>query len=671
MIAAEGLDRKALSPAELISLQEKAMERLGIGVSNEETAKVIELAGKIEKAYGNLGSELGNPEKKAENMAYLKAVDEMNRYLLGRVPSSNLRVLTGTIGRGMMLASVKSPVLNIISNTMIGVGESLSRRLARLQYSPADTKLAREYWKFAWDIYQKTGFDLTRISSLSENEIGGQTLGDTVHTQGPGKVRKVGRAVEDIVFKQLMGAPDVAYSAAHFVDSVGLWAKRLAKGDMKKARELMIDAMRLDPQTEEGRFLREQGVNDARIATWTNKSWASKIGGGIRGILNNLTGDIRFGDLFIPFERTPSNVVSTGMGYAGLGIFSGLKKMYDGMRTGTLKERGQIQNASLDLVRAGLGMTAAYMITSWLKDDDYQGQYDPRTAQGAQRENSVNKAIRVNGKWIQLDYFGPLEPAIVAIMEARKRSGQDSAEKAFQYAAGTIGAVKEIPGVTDFMDIARQADYNKNMTLKETAGRIGKATMEEVSARAIPAIIGDVARATDKVERQTKNPLEALQNKVPGLREKLPPKTDILGREVKAESALSTLLFGRRVTTSRADATVKEIQRLEKAMDKPLNFENWEKSSSARLKAFKGQVGAKEFAEAYREYKVALGKEIERMMDIPNYKAADDEKKYKMLADADSKVRNKVMIAHGGAKIVNAKKAKKTLSELIAKGEEE
>jgi len=48
-----------------------------------------------------------------QTLAFLEGKKKMDDYLLGLNPANNLKVLTGTVGRGMMLASLKSPLLNI------------------------------------------------------------------------------------------------------------------------------------------------------------------------------------------------------------------------------------------------------------------------------------------------------------------------------------------------------------------------------------------------------------------------------------------------------------------------------------------------------------------------------------------------------------------------------
>ena len=212
-------------------LESVVSKELGVKVSSEEIAEITKLSKKIDAAQTKLGGEIGNPTKVEENVDFFKAKKEMDDYLLSRTPSNTLKVATGTIGRGMMLFSVKSPILNIGSNIELGFTDALSRRIASFNLKGTDNKLATDFVKMTNKIYQTSGYDISRMTTLSDSGAGGsRVLGETVHSQGKGAVRWVGRKIsEDIVFKQLMGAPDVVFSAAHFADSVNLNAQKLAK----------------------------------------------------------------------------------------------------------------------------------------------------------------------------------------------------------------------------------------------------------------------------------------------------------------------------------------------------------------------------------------------------------------------------------------------------------
>lgn len=628
-------------------LENIVTEELGIKVSPEEVKEINKLSEKIDNAQKELGGDVGNPLKEKENIDFFLAKKKMDDYIQSRTPSNRLKVTTGTIGRGMMLFSLKSPILNIGSNVEIGLAEALSRRASGLQLKGADNKLAVQFVKMANKVYQKTGYDLSRMIAI--NDIGGggaRVLGEMVHSQGPGKIRKAGRIIEDIVFKQLMGAPDVAFSSAHFADSVNLNALKLAEGDQKKAAEIMLDAMRLEPQTPEGTILREQGIMDAQKATWTDTSWASRVSEGIRKILNQVSGDIRAGDYLLPFIKTPANVIATGMDYAGLGIPKAAFKAYNAFKTGDLKSKQVMTSISRDLVRSGFGLVGAVLIASTLDDDDFVGAYDPKRAQIESLRNSNYNAIRVGDKWISTDWLGPLSIPVTAMMYARKY-GDTGAERTFQYSKGVLASALNIPGVGDIYDAVKTNAYKKNQSLEEMTGETTNYISSEVYSRLIPSFFSDVAKAVDPKVRQSVKGVESIKAKIPFLSKTLPPKLNIFGEEIIGEPAISDILFGARVKTSRETDLIREISNVSNSTDRGISFTDWDKSTSKQLAQFKKKVGD----DKYKEAKVYYGQELKKLLNTEtnksSYKKLSDEEKLKIINDQDTEAINKIFKRYG------------------------
>lgn len=615
-------------------LEDFVTEKLGVSIKASETKAIAEKAKKIDEAQEKLGDDLGNPEKTQENVDFFKAKKEMDDYLESVVPANRLKVLTGTIGRGMMLASIKSPILNIGSNLEVGFTEALARRISNGQIKGADNALAVEYMKMVNKVYQESGYDLSRMLSLSDSGVGGaRVLGDTVHAGGPGAVRKVGRFFEDVVFKQLMGAPDVAFSSAHFADSTNLNAMKLAKGDKAKASEMMRDAMRLEPTTPEGEFLREQAILDAQVSTWTNATWASRVSEGIRKVVNDVTGNARLGDYLLPFVKTPANVIATGMDYAGGGAVKALIDTARAVKAGELKSPEFTQKLTRNLVRSGLGLVGALIIAANLDEDDFVGAYDPKRAQIEGLRNSNTNAIRIGDKWVSTAWLGPLGIPVTAIMYARKY-GDTTGEKGFQYAKGVGASALQIPGVADIYDEVKANAFKQNQSLEEMTGATTDYIKEQAASRLYPSILSDIAKAIDPYVRETTG--NKFFAKVPFLSMTLPEKRNIFGEKIEGEGAISDLLFGSRVKTDKETSIVKELSRLSDATDKGIAFTDWSKSSSLTLAQFKDKVGEKKFEEAKIAYGKLLKTELQKAVSNPKYKNLSDDEKLIIINGLDA-----------------------------------
>lgn len=626
-------------------LEDLVTDKLGIRVHPEEVRNIAERASKIDAAQEKLGENLGNPSKAKDNIEYFTAKKEMDDYLQSLAPSSKLQVLTGTIGRGMMLASIKSPLLNIGSNIEVGATEAIARRIASGQLKGADNNLARDYMKMVNEIYKKTGYDLSRMTDINDSGASGErVLGESVHSQGPGGIRKTGQVVEDIVFKNLMGAPDVAFGAAHFADSANLMSLKIAKGSDMSAKDIMADAMRIKPQTTEGELVRNQAILDAETATWTNKSWASSVSQGLRRVFNDVSGDVRLGDYLFPFVKTPANVISTGLDYAGMGIPKALVKTVQAIHKGDLGERAYLQAAARDITRAGLGLTGALAIATAIGPDNFVGAYDPSRAQYEQLRDSNTNSVRIGNKWLSLDWFGPLSTPITSILYAKKYGTHGgNLEKAWQYGQGLRSSAENLPGIKDIMDYGKSRAYNTSQTGAEAAAAASNSAESQLYSRLVPSIFSDIATATDSKQRETSKGVNALKNKIPVLREQVPAKKDIFGKDVKGEPGAQTLLFGARVKTAKDTAITKEIGRLSQATDKPINFTDWSKSSSQALMQFKQKVGDTEFEKAQTKYGQNLEKRLSNIINNNKYKHLSDGDKLKVILAADTNAQKDIL----------------------------
>jgi hypothetical protein len=628
-------------------LEDLVTDKLGVRVTPDEVRLIAERATKIDAAQEKLGEDLGSPAKAQENLDYFIAKKNMDDYLQSLAPAGNLKVATGTIGRGMMLASVKSPLLNIGSNTEVGLTEAIIRRIASKGVKGADNQLFRDYVKMVNKVYQKTGYDLSRMTSLADNGASGaRVLGETVHTQGKGVVRKVGRVVEDVVFKQMMGAPDVMFAAAHFADSANIMSAKLAERSMQSSREIMADAMRIKPQTVEGELVRSQAILDAETATWTNKTWASQASLGMRKIVNDLTGSLRLGDYLFPFVKTPANVIATGLDYAGLGLPKALFKTVQALRKGELGEKAYMQSAGRDIVRAGLGLTGAAAIVGAIGADNFVGAYDPSRAQYEQLRNSNYNAVRIAGKWISLDWFGPLSVPMTSMLYAQKYGQGKTGEKIWQYGQGVRSAGENLPGLSDIMDYAKARQYSKDQTGAEAADAAKDSAISQIYSRLVPSFFSDIATATDDKVRQTGKGVDGVKTKIPFLREHVPAKKDIFGRDIKTEPGASQILFGSRVKTDKETPVTKEIGRVSQATDKPINFTDWNKSSNKSLVQLKQKLGPDGFKKAQEEYGRSLEGRLNRIIGDKQYKDASDDEKIQILQAADSNAMNDVFKAH-------------------------
>ncbi len=627
-------DQGLLTPeTEDAFLKDLVGKKLGISISPEEAQVISDKVKEIERLSGEL-SEIGLPTAE-----YFKARSELENYILSQHPAARLRVATSTIGRTAMLASFKSPILNIESNTVQGVLTAFERRLSSGQYQGLNSKYAKKYVKENFKIYQKSGYDLSRLISFSDDR---KILGEEItHSQGPGTIRKIGRFAEDVVFKQMMGAPDVVFSAVHFADSANLSSTKIAKEEglkgreaKKRALEIFQDAVKVEPRTIEGETVRAQAIADAENATYTNKSTYSDVALAIRKVFNVASGNFRLGDQIMPFVKTPANVVGAGIDYSAVALPAQiylLPKAIQQMRNG---EKAAFQRSMRTIVRSGLGLTFAFVLSSLFDPEDFIGNYpvSKKEQELLELKNATTNSIRIGNKWVSLDYFGVLSAPLVGMMYAKKYA-HTPAEAVVKYYQGVITQTQKIPGVKDFADLYKDiTDFTNEAKTgqKELTTAATNAIIDYIRSRSVPAIVNDIAKATDTKERVAdikKDPLARIKSSIPWLRQTLPEKKTVFGETIQAESAMSTLLFGSRVKTAQDNKLVKEFVRLESEGQLPSITEV--EQTSSRVKELKVQIGDQKFNQAMGYYRDLFKKRTERIIETGKYKRMNDEDKKK------------------------------------------
>lgn len=612
--------------------------RLGATITAQEASTIAEKSAKLQELAKDT-SEFGTP-----TVEYFKARRDIEDYIESINPASKLKVATSIIGRGSMLFSFKSPLLNIESNTIQGFLTGAERRINSRKLGGSNNGYGGRYAKFVNKVFKESGYDISRMRTIA-----GDTLirGEKLTTaQGEGKVRKVGRFYEDLVFKGLMASPDVAFSSIHFADSANLTSTKLAegmglKGKAKKDKALAIfkDATSIDPKTPEGKAVREQAIADAEYATYTNESHLSNIALGIRKLLNIATGDLRLGDQAMPFVKTPANVIQAGIDYSGamlpFNTAYRTSKMLNSIAKGESVSESALQSFNgygKQFVKAGLGTFLAYILSSLFEPEDFIGEYpvSQKERELLELRNATTNSVKIGNKWVSLDYFGALGTPLVAMLYAKKY-GDDTTSKMYSYYVGAGRQVAKVPGLELGKDIFETLSRTKFEGIDAVTGELKKGAVDFVRSRSIPALVYDLAKATDTYERQTdpKKPLTSIKAGIPGLRQTLPIKRTVLGEPIKTENALSSLLFGSRVKTAESTPLIDEITRLSETGNLP-SITDYAKTSQ-RMKDLKTQIGDEKFAEAEQYLGDHLNKKMTKEINKSSYKNDTDEEKAERL----------------------------------------
>lgn len=627
-------------------MQDLVADRLGINVSPEEVAQISQRAKRLQELYEKPDAD-GNPSSE-----YWRERRSMEDYLSGVTPTSKIKLLTHTIGRGAMLLSFKSPLVNIISNTVQGAVQGLERRFAAKEYRGLSSDLAINYVKKVNKIYQESGYDISRMVSMSD---GVKNLGEqVVSSEGPGAIRAMSRWYEDVVFKQMMGAPDVAYSSVAFADSANLAATRIALDEglsgaalKKRADAIFKDATRITPLTKDGEIVRSQGMTDAFYSTFTNDGSLSYLALGIRNLMNRVSGDIRIGDQLMPFVKTPANVVEAGLDAAGIGAFKGFLRLPEAVRMMKQGDTTAMRDVTRLFIRSGLGISLAAALAFILDPDDYISDFDViggREKGLTAAKNGVYNSVKIGDKYISLDFLGPLASPFVGIMYARKYGGEGIASTIYQYGRGVATQALKLPGMKEVAQLAQEIRESATKEdPKDVATGLTDDAIGYIRSRTIPAIVNDLAKATDEFDRQTgRDEISKVKASIPGLRQTLPEKVNpITGKKLSSEGFISTLLFGTRVKTAAEGELVKEISKLyDKKAGPTISSVEF---ASTRVKKMKEQLSPEEFNQMLQVYGEDYERGALRVISTGKYMEATPDEKKDMLNDVRKKTLNRTL----------------------------
>lgn len=620
---------------------------LGVDLKPEEIKKINDMSLVIQEKE----KLTPNTQFFGYNKEYFLARKEMMDYLESITPSPTLDTLFGTIGKGNLLASIKTMTTNVVSNISNFITEPLVRRIVARRFSGVNSDLIIPFIQEAYKIHRDTGYDVVRMFKMKDHQ---KTLGENRNSnQGPGAVKAVARVYEDIIFKKFLGTPDILAGAAHFADGLNLTSSAIAdkeglSGEEHKARarELFLKATQLSETNDEiADILRAGAIDEALYGTFQQDSWYAKVALSIRNSLDEVTGGLKLGTNLDPFIKTPINVLGAGMEYAGYTLpFATIKLAHDAY-SGNEKD---VRGFSRQLVRSGLGITIAMLLSGLLDDDQYVPDFtvaSPKQKEITRLSNASYNSIRIGNKWVSLDYWGPVGVALAGIMGARQKQG--ALAKGASYIENSFTQMRRSPIIATLFNIYNWYDENKKYgkdaeeQFKEMIGNLAGA----IWVRAVPMIVSDVAKALDDKQRYNdyNNWVDDIQAQIPFARELLPPKYNDFGAIVPTENAFWTIVAGARVKTANDDKVYREILDLSnQGQDVVLTTRNFKDMKTARL-----LLSPREFNELEGVTHAAIRDAYLNVSETDAYKEAEPEQKKKLLEQTRTGVMQMVLSDSG------------------------
>lgn len=643
------------------------------------TKKEVEEALRIGKRQENAIKKVANtPRLKGDRMSadYVKALSEQyqavreaDRFVMSKAKVSFRETLNSHL-KAVMLISPKSIAINVISNAEKSLFDESLKRISSRKVSGYNSELASDMAKTMYKISQDTsetlfgkkigvGYDLSRSLSL-DNMLEKNIIGERM---------EVGRDTwfTRFVFETGLGRADYRSGRINFTDSLNLYSSKMAdemglKGTeaKKMAREIMLDAFELTPQTLKGKKLREMAVKDALHATWTDKRALSETLLKIRESINKATKftGLKIGDLLEPFVKTPANIIQFGTDISGLGIPKSAYKYFKLQKNKSVLSASEaedlVRGSIRDLTGAIGGIGSAMFMASFINDDEFISAYDPNRTKYDELRNSNSNSVKVFGHWVSLDY-NILAVPLVGILYAKKYGGENTAEQLVQYAYGIGSQISKAPIISTLydtsLDISRK--FGAGADKEDLTKYLGSVFVDQIASR-IPSVLQDIAQLSDNSKRDITKASDKFLAKIPGLSKLAPEKKDMLGDVIKTEvgnadtestkflAGVLQIMTGARVRKEKSEPLRNEILRLKDEKFAP-TITDWKYRIPPKLEKLKEKVGNDEYQRIFTEdYGVKLKKSLQREIEKKSYQDLSNEDKKKRLDKLEDVVINSI-----------------------------
>ena len=235
--------------------------------------------------------------------------------------------------------------------------------------------------------------------------------------------------------------------------------------------------------------------------------------GKVGNTLTKLRGDYPLLSFVIPFIKTPINITKdffrytpgSALAYAGTDKFSNV------------------------VAKNLMGLATISSIIGLYESDTITGHHSDKERATKEAAGIPEMSIKIGNQWYDYSRIEPISSTLgftLDVMSRYKdliREGKDA--EANKLVSGFMSVMRDnlvektfLAGIANFVMAATDAERYGPQILNNTVGSL------------VPAVVGSVARLQDPVNKEVDSAIASLMNRIPGLREELPTKFDILGQ---------------------------------------------------------------------------------------------------------------------------------------------
>ena len=354
----------------------------------------------------------------------------------------------------------------------------------------------------------------------------------------------------------------------------------------------------------------------------------------------------KFGEVALPFTKTPANLAVRAYDYSPLGIISTIKKAKSGADVSEV-----IDDLSKNLTGTAMILLGMKLRDKGILSGNYSEDKDEAAAQ--KRQGMLENAFHIGGKYYTYDWAQPAATPLVlgsVISDAMKASDDQNKEAKDIVNATYKGAIKVGNTIINSSPLQSLSDMLGGDSYSDgPAGSIAEEIIE-FPQRFIPSVLGATARVKDPVIRETysndggltgilKSQIDTAKSKIPELSKTLPASYDTWGQERRRSNTTGEAAFAQYVNPGQfgVDTSIPIDKDIQAIYDKTGNADVFPKYAPRSLDL--GNDGTiKLDNKQHSEYQKELGqlsrKFAEGLFANSEFKKLSDDEKAKMLGNA-------------------------------------
>jgi hypothetical protein len=592
------------------------------------------------------GEQLTMITKMVDNVSKLKvgtrehnmAVNELKNTINKFIPSS-IADKAIAVWKAGLLTSLRTTERNLFGNSIHGIAETvkdLPATVADMLMSMATKKrtlvpTVRGVGEFASKQTAQQISDVIKLgydASADVSKFDHKTI-----NWGNNPLEQAAKIYTNIVFRSLQ-AQDKPFFNSAFKRSLFSQAGAEAINAGKEGNRQFINSLVSKPTTE----MIKTAIEDASTATFKSKNSASAIASTIKRELANVkiggleVGKI-MGEVAMPFTGVPSSILGQVISYSPAGLLKGIVDV-GRVASGSVPElqRKAAQELGRGVIGTGIFALGAYLaskglITGQPKDAAEQRQWD--------LENKPRNSIMLGGKWRSLNSIGPESIVFLAGSKFQEEANKPD---------GSLGAYGGNLA-KDYLDQSFVTGLQQPVNVITDPARYGKSYAGSMLSSVVPNILKDSAKATDTKQREANTILDYARQSIPGARQNLIEKRDVLGNEMKQEpTGLRAFfdLFNSKTPVN--NAVVNELSRLQGTGE---NATPSKLTPNQTILKQKVKLTFDQLNNLEKGVGEALRPQLQALIQSPAYQAVSDEEKAQTIDNLVQRVRKQYKGVNG------------------------